>query len=359
MRLLFVIPHPVEGPSSRFRVYQYLPYLEEMGVSCTVRPFVSSRRVKDLYRQGHTGRKIAVTLGGLAGRIGDLGRAARHDAVFILREAFALGPPVIETALARLGGKVLFDFDDAIYMPSLAFDNAIDRLRDWSKPAKIIARADTVIAGSAYLADYARRQGARRVRILPTVVDHTVYAPRPAGAADGSVTLGWIGTPRGSGYVAGLMPVFKRLHARAPGVKFVFIGCTPFDPQGLPIEFREWDLAREPQDIAGFDIGIMPLTDDEETRGKCGFKLIQYMSCGVAAIGSPVGVNNEIIEDGVSGLLAGSSAEWEEGLSRLVLDGGYRRSIAERGRQRAVGRYSLQATAPRMLEILRETVARP
>lgn len=359
MRVLFVLPHPIEGPSSRFRVYQYIPYLERHGVTCTVRPFLSSDKIHELYKEGNTRKKISLTLGGLTGRVGDIGRAARHDIVFILREAFALGPPFVETALARFGQRMVFDFDDAIYMPSLAYKNAIDRLKDWNKPAKVIARADTVIAGSRYLADYANKTATGRVEVLPTVVDHEVYKPRASSGQDGTITLGWIGTPRGSSYVADLMPVFKTLSAQTPQLRLVFIGCAPFDPQGLPIEFREWSLTREADDIAGFDIGIMPLTDDEETRGKCGFKLIQYLSSGVAAVGSPVGPNREIIEDGVSGLLATTLPEWEQALTKLITDTPFRTGMAAAGRKRAIERYSLQYTAPRMLEILQETLARP
>jgi len=356
MRVLFILPHPIEGPSSRFRVYQYIPYLERNGVECTVRPFVSSANVRELYKSGGTGRKIALTLSGLTRRAADVARATRHDIVYVLREAFALGPPFVEAALARAAGKMIFDFDDAIYTRSLAYDNPIDRLRDWNKPAKMIRRADTIVAGSSYLADYAARHATGRVEVLPTVVDHQIYAPRARRASGGAVTLGWIGTPRGSHYVADMMPVFKRLVARHPNLKMVLVGCAPFAAEGLPIEFRDWALEREPADIAGFDIGIMPLTDDEETRGKCGFKLIQYMSSGVAAIASPVGANSDIIEDGKSGLFASSPAEWEGAIGRLITDPKLRRSLQEAGRQRAIESYSLQHTGPQMLRILHQTL---
>lgn len=354
MRVLFVIPHPVEGPSSRFRVYQYIPYLEANGVECTIRPFVNSAQVNELYRDGNLRRKAALTLGGLIRRTRDIWQARSHDVVFVLREAFALGPPFVENALARRARALIFDFDDAIYAPSLAYSNPIDRLRDWSKTGKVIARADTVIAGSRYLADYAARTARGTVEVLPTVVDHEVYKPRARRIDDG-LTLGWIGTPRGSHYVADMMPIFRRLTEAHPQLRMVFIGCAPFATEGLPIEFRDWSLEREPEDIAGFDIGIMPLTDDEETRGKCGFKLIQYMSSGVTAVGSPVGANMEIIEGGKSGLFADSPEEWFSVLDRLARDDALRTRLAAAGRARALERYSLAHTAPEMLRILHET----
>ena len=359
LSVLFILPHPVEGPSSRFRVYQYLPYLRANGVRCTVRPFLRSEDVFELYRPGHAARKIGLTLAGLAARGRDVLRAREHDIVFILREAFALGPPFVERMLARAAGRMIFDFDDAIYTRSLAYDNPIDRLRDWSKPARLMARADTVIAGSPYLADYARRHAAGLVEVLPTVVDHRQFVPRARRGDEGGITLGWIGTPRGSRYVADLMPVFRRLARRHANLRMVFIGCAPFETEGLPIEFRDWSLAREAEDIAGFDIGIMPLSDDEETRGKCGFKLIEYMSCAVAAIGSPVGVNRQIIEHGVSGLLADSEEEWEAAIERLIRDRAYRAAMQKAGRERAIRHYSLESAAPRLLRILRQTAAAP
>lgn len=359
MRVLFILPHPIEGPSSRFRVYQYLPYLTSMGVEAVVRPFLSSAHIHRLYSDGHLSLKTGLTLSGLAGRAGDIVRASRCDVVFILREAFALGPPAIELLLGHASGRMVFDFDDAIYTPSLAYTNPIDRLRDWSKTARLIGRADTTIAGSRYLATYSRQHAgpANRIEILPTVVDTDVYVPRQVHDGD-TVTLGWIGTPRGSSYVAQLKPVFERLSARHPHVRYVFVGCAPFERGHLPIEFRDWSLAREVDDIASFDIGIMPLTDDEETRGKCGFKLIQYMSCGVAAVASPVGANTDILRPGETGLFAETEERWLEALTLLVEDAGLRRAFAAKGRMLAREQWSLQVMAPRMLAILQEVAAR-
>jgi glycosyltransferase involved in cell wall biosynthesis len=360
MRVLFVIPHPIEGPSSRFRVYQYIPYLEENGIHCDIRPFVTSENVQKLYSTGGIPKKIALTLRGLSGRVMDILHASNYDVVFILREAFALGPPFIEQALKRACGRMIFDFDDAIYTKSLAFNNPIDRFRDFNKVAKIISMADTIVTGSSYLAKFAtmHKQSNARIEVVPTVVDHRLYRPGLINSDTTDITLGWIGTPRGSHYVADLMPVFKRLCARFPKLRMVIVGAERFDTQNLPIEIRDWSLVREQLDITQFDIGIMPLTDDEETRGKCGFKLIQYMSSAVAAVASPVGANTEIIIDGKTGLFANSEAEWEVQLAKLIVDSAFRKRIAEAGRQRVIENYSLDITAPKILEILRETATR-
>ncbi|MZR32402.1 glycosyltransferase family 4 protein [Sneathiella litorea] len=289
----------------------------------------------------------------------DIIKASNYDAIFILREAFALGPPFVELALQKFCGRMIFDFDDAIYTKSLAYRNPIDRLRDFRKTAKIIGSADTIIAGSSYLARYATEhcRSDARVEVLPTVVDHNLYHPRRKDD-NGYITLGWIGTPRGSHYVADLMPVFKRLCTRFKQLRMVFVGVEPFDTQNLPIEIRDWSLARETKDISEFDIGIMPLTDDEETRGKCGFKLIQYMSCAVALVASPVGANNEIVQDGKTGFLADTQSQWESRIAMLIEDDLLRKRMADCGRKRAIEHYSLEVTAPVLFKILTETAKR-
>ena len=358
IRVLFILPHPIEGPSSRFRVYQFLPYLEQHGIAATVRPLVSSGIAQELYRHGSFARKATITSKALLRRCGDVLRASRHDVVYILREAFPFGPPALERLLMRTAGRLIFDFDDAIYAPSLAYPNPLDRLRDWRKPAKLISAANQVVAGSEYLADYARRFApASRVSVLPTVVDPDIYRPAASSPRDGTVTIGWIGTPRGSSYLKELIPVFSQLAARHPAVRFCFVGAEGFDAPSLPIEFKPWSLAEEVSDIQTFDIGIMPLSDDEETRGKCGFKLIQYMSVGVPPVCSPVGANVQIVQNGKSGFYADSPGDWLNSLTALIADSALRKRMGQAGRERVISMFSLGVTAPRLLHIIRRTAA--
>ena len=353
MRVLMILPHPVEGPSSRFRAYQFLPYLKASGIEVTVRPFLSSRLMPQLYTTASLSKKMAFSTYGAMQRLTDTIRAARHDVVYILREAFPFGPPLLEYLLSAAAGRLVFDFDDAIYTRSLAYDNPLDRLRDWNKTGKLIRKAHKVIAGSAYLATYAQTfNSAANIHILPTVVDPQVYVPATNRFDRSGVTVGWIGTPRGSAYLRDLRPAFHQLCASHADAKFVFVGAQPFEPEGLPIEFRSWSLAREPADIASFDIGIMPLTDDEETRGKCGFKLIQYMSAEVAPVCSPVGANMDIVQDGTTGFFAHEIDDWTKALMALVRDTKLRQRMGRAGRATVVERYSLAYAAPRFRDIL-------
>ena len=353
MRVLMILPHPVEGPSSRFRAYQFIPFLEASGIEVAVRPFLSSQLMPQLYASASIGKKLAFSAYGAVQRLADVVRAARCDVVYILREAFPFGPPVLENLLSAAAGRLVFDFDDAIYTKSLAYDNPLDRLRDWNKTAKIIGKARKVIAGSSYLAAYAHQfNTAENIHVLPTVVDPEVYLPEAGRANRCGVTIGWIGTPRGSTYLKDLIPAFLRLSANRNDVKFVFVGAEPFDPKGLPIEFKSWSLDREASDIASFDIGIMPLTDDEETRGKCGFKLVQYMSARVVPVCSPVGTNMQIVQDGVTGLFARSTDEWADAIIRLAEQTDVRLRMGKAGRNTVINRFSLAYAAPRFRDIL-------
>jgi glycosyltransferase involved in cell wall biosynthesis len=348
-----ILPHPIDGPSSRFRAYQFLPFLKASGIDVTVRPFLSSELMPQLYTSASTTKKLVFSAYGAAQRITDTLRAMRYDVVYVLREAFPFGPPLVESLLSSAAGRLVFDFDDAIYTKSLAYNNPLDLLRDWDKTGKIIRMANKVIAGSAYLAQYALRfNSAGNIHVLPTVVDPGVYVPDPDRANRPGITVGWIGTPRGSAYIKDLMPAFRRVSTMRADVKFVFVGAQPFDPGGLPIEFRTWSLGREPADVGSFDIGIMPLTDDEETRGKCGFKLIQYMSAGVAPICSPVGANIHIVQNGVTGFFAQSMDDWADAIITLADQTEVRSRMGEAGRSTVVERFSLAYAAPRFRDIL-------
>jgi glycosyltransferase involved in cell wall biosynthesis len=359
MRVLFIAPHPIEGPSSRFRVYQFLQYLREHGVDATVRPFVSSRLVSAVYDSGRIGLKAWITAWGAARRAIDTIAAMHYEVVYVLREAFPFGPPFFERALQFAAGRLVYDFDDAIYMPSLAYPNPLDHLRDFGKPAKVIRTAARVIAGNDHLREYALRfsDTPERVSVIPTVVNTDEYRP-PAHRRDGrTCVVGWIGTPRGSLYLRPLSGVMAELVRTCPHVSFKFVGAEPFDVRPLPVTFKTWRLEDEVADLQSFDIGIMPLTDDEETRGKCGFKLIQYMSVGIPVVCSPVGANLAIVEEGANGLFAATPAQWFTALERLSGDPEWRTQLGERGRELAEKRFSVAAVAPRLLAVLREATA--
>jgi glycosyltransferase involved in cell wall biosynthesis len=356
-RVLFIAPHPIEGPSTRFRIHQFLPALDQAGIAHTVRPFLSSRLAPVAYRPGAIGAKLAVTGWGTVQRLLDVVRASRADLVYVLREAYPIGPPLFERLFEAASGRIAFDFDDAIYHRYMNHDNPLDRLRDWDRPAKVIARAVRTVAGSEVLATFARTHApdAEHVVVIPTVVDTNVFTPRPR-AADGRIVVGWIGTPRNTPYIRAIWPAIARAARQDRRLRCVFVGAEPFDVGDVEVEFRPWKLHREVSDVQGFDIGIMPLPDDEQTRGKCGFKLIEYMACGLPAIASPVGANLDVLRHGSTGLLADSDAAWTDALVRLAADADLRHRMGHAGRERAVQHFSLAAMAPRFVHTIQQAV---
>lgn len=355
IRVLFIVPHPVEGPSTRFRVHQFLPYLRAHGIEAELCPLFGSDEAQTIYGAGGMLAKVSLTLRAAVRRLHALRDAGGFDVVYILREAFPFGPPWFERALARRAGRMIFDFDDAIYTPSTSYRNPLDRLRDWSKPAELVRRADAVVAGSDVLAGFARRVRADRtgIEVLPTVVDSDVFTPDLSAREPGRVTVGWIGTPRNTSYLRPLRRALEAVAAAHPEARFVFVGAEPFDCGTAPVAFRAWRLDREIADLRSFDIGIMPLADDEQARGKCGFKLIEYMSVGAACVASPVGANPSILDPGRTGLFASSPDEWTAALVRLVADADLRRRMGAAGRQRVEDKFCLKVVAPRLLAVIR------
>jgi glycosyltransferase involved in cell wall biosynthesis len=211
-----------------------------------------------------------------------------------------------------------------------------------------------VVAGNPYLAARAKAAGARRVEIVPTVIDLDRYPIRPA-ARSGPLTVGWIGTPNTMEYLEGLKPVLRALAREVP-MRVAAIGARPDQMQGEPFEAVPWSEDGEVDALRTFDIGVMPLPDTPWERGKCGYKLIQYMALGLPVVASPVGVNTEIVQEGVNGFLAADDETWKRALGALAGDGAMRQAFGQAGRQLVEQHYTLQVQAPRLARLITETV---
>lgn len=362
-RVLALSPVPEEGAGCRFRISQYIPALAAAGFDVTVSPFFTPEFFRLVYRPGHYAQKTALFLRRSVDRLSLVLGDADYDLLFVYREAFPIGPPVLERLLARPGRPPLvYDFDDAVFLPNTSEANrVISFLKYPHKVDTIVEKSATVIAGNDYLAAYARRHNAR-VTVIPTCVDTDQFVPRPPGSADGDgrrLVFGWIGSQTTASYLEALGPVLTRVN-RARPLELRVAGA------GRDLRFDEvnvsnvaWSLKEEVALFNTCDVGVYPLTEDEWTKGKCGFKAIQFMACGVPVVASAVGVNKQIITDGVTGFLASSEDEWVEKLVRLADDPALRRRIGEAGRQTVEERYSLRVNAPRMADALRGALNRP
>ena len=363
IRVLALSPIPEEGAGCRFRIAQFIPYLEAAGIHVTLRSLFTPEFFRLVYKRGHYLRK-AMSFAALSlKRLDSLRDVSRFDVVFIYREIFPIGPALIERLLTMPGRPpVVFDFDDAIFLPSVSDANRlIATLKTPRKVDTIIRRSDRVIAGNAFLAEYARRLNTA-VTTIPTCVDTTRFVPSPDAWSDNGsgrsrdLIVGWIGSPTTAGYIRDLVPVLRRVREQHPFVLRVSGAGDALQIPGLTVDNAAWVLDREVELFNTCDVGVYPLADDEWSQGKCGFKAIEFMACGVPVVAAAVGVNREIIEDGVNGFLASTEAEWVEKIGRLLVDGDLRRRLARAGRRTIEERYSLDVNAPKLAATLREVV---
>jgi glycosyltransferase involved in cell wall biosynthesis len=336
--------------STRYRLTQYTPGLSALGIDLQVTSLLGNEY---LARRFHGGAPPLPSMlrDGMA-RLRQLAGSGEFDAAMVYCELFPLMPAWVERALLKL--PYVYDLDDAFY---LRYRLGRKRLLEpvlGHKFDGIIEGAAAVTAGNRTLADYARRFNGS-VTELPTVVDVTRYTPTK-DRKRATFTVGWIGSPSTSTYLPDVAATLSALGAEAP-LDFVVVGGkAPHIPNVNVVEI-EWDEATEVDLINTFDVGIMPLPDDEWARGKCAFKLIQYMACGVPVLASPVGANVQVVTP-ECGFLAGTQGEWEQCLRTLRDDPAMRSAMGDASRERVVEHYSLQRAVPLLAEVLHRTAAR-
>jgi glycosyltransferase involved in cell wall biosynthesis len=259
----------------------------------------------------------------------------------------------LEWFLARSGLPIVYDFDDAVWQPhSSQANRAFQILRYPEKVKRIMRLSREVIAGNGYLRDYALRHNPR-VAVIPTPVDTDLLYPGPQRNGR-SVTLGWIGSHSSAIYLGSLDPVLRHL-AERHDLRVKVVGGE-YHSAHARVSTHEWRLDREAADLHSFDIGLMPMPDNPWTRGKCAFKALQYMAVGIPVVCSPVGMNVEVVQDGINGFLARSEADWIERLSLLIENPGLRRAMGQAGRAVVEERYSVKANFPKLLRVLEDAV---
>lgn len=373
--VLFVALHrPNRSPSQRFRYEQYLQYLAENGFEHDFSYLLDEVDDKAFYSKGNYLKKLQILLKSIEIRLFDLVVANRYDIIFVQREAFMLGTAIFEKLYARSKAKLIFDFDDSIWLHNVSEANKmVGFLKSGSKTKEIIAVADMVFAGNQYLANYAL-QFNKNVKIIPTTVDTDKFVPVAADfspqpvdfyglksvateEADKIVEIGWTGSFSTIEHLRFGLPVLYAIKEKyGAKVRFKVIGDSSFADTRIGVQGIAWNSETEVADLQTIDIGIMPLPDNEWTRGKCGFKGLTYMSLGIPTVMAAVGVNNEIIMDGENGFLATSEESWIEKLSLLVENQLLRQQLGRAGRQTVIDRYSIHAQKDRYLQCFREVL---
>lgn len=356
-KLLFVGLHrPDRSPSQRYRFEQFQPYLEERGYVITYFYLIRAQDDQKFYSAGHYFSKAFILFRSVLLLIGLLFRAGRHDLIFVQREAFMLGTVFFERMLAKKA-PLVYDFDDAIWLQNVSAGNrALSFLKDAKKTEKLIALSNLILAGNDYLADYAREFNTK-VALVPTVVNAQNYTRIPQVPRK-RVCIGWSGSFSTIPYFEYALPALRILKERyGDQVYFKVIGDASYYNKELNIKGVAWSSATEVAELSEIDIGIMPLPNDEWTKGKCALKGLLYMSLEQAAVLSDVGVNGTVITDGVDGFLATTTEEWVDKLSRLIDNPTLRQQMGQRARQTVLERYSVDSEKEHLLTLLNTLVA--
>ena len=352
-KVLFLLPYPLhKAPSQRFRVEAYFKLLKEHNISYDTQQFLDEEAWQVLYQRGSFSKKIVAVYKGFLKRMKIVfSGVSSYSHIFIHREATPLGPPLIEWLLAKvLKKKIIYDFDDAIWIPNTSKEN---RIASWIKAfwkVKQICRWSYKVAGgNEYLCAYARKYN-NNVVLLPTSVDTVNRYNKIKDHKTEQIVIGWTGSHSTMHYLEELLPLFKRVASEFDAQIMIISNKKP-DFEIPNLQFTHWQEATEIDDLLQFTIGIMPLKKDSWSEGKCGFKLIQYSALGIPAVTSPVGVNKKIVDNGVTGFLCETDDEWYKALKTLVGNMCLRERMGKDGRKKMAAQFSIQANAGIFLDL--------
>lgn len=361
MKVLGICSFPVEAAATRFRMAQYVEPLREHGVELTIRPFLSGRQFRAFYGRSGMGGKIVGMAGPLIGRITDIFDARKYDVLFVQREAMMFGPAVFERLYQTAGSlPFILDLDDATYVPyvSPSYGRAGSFFKFFGKTDSLIKRADLVICGNRFIAEYVESKGAKAV-VIPTVADTDIFCP--VERSNEIPVVGWIGTHSTFPFLESLFPVLEKLAEKHRfKLRIVGAGNKDINIDGVEIENLDWSLAREATDFQALDIGLYPVTVSDSANeqwilGKSGFKAIQYLAVGIPFVMSPVGVCAEIGEANVTHFNAVTPEDWYNSLSRLIEDADLRETFGAAGRKYSLEHYSLAVHAAGLADAIKRT----
>ncbi len=355
MKILAIVPYLTGvSPGQRYRIEQWAPFLARQGVRLEFAPFECANLNQRLYQPGQFGRKGRLIVQAMARRARLLSQVQHYDAVYIYREAALLGPEVFEKLLAARV-PLVYDFDDAIYLPASSQANEkLAFLKSPAKVARICTLATRVIAGNKYLANWAKMHNPN-VSVVPSTIDLGLYnyekfGPNARASKTGPPLIGWSGSTTTIPHLNTIRGALQKL-ARIEPFLFRFIGPSDWSLEGVEVQNVRWKASTEALDLSALDVGLMPLPDEPWTRGKCGMKALQYMALGIATVASPVGVNKDIIRYGDNGFLASTEDEWLQVLATLLRDKAARARVGEAGRRTVEAEFSAQVQAPRVAEL--------
>lgn len=356
-RVLFLTRYPVEGASSRYRVFQYLKHLEALGVSAEVQSFMDTPMYRLSLAPGRTGAKIWATVRATVRRLWVLRHWRKYDALYLQRELLPFGPPIIEAALRKRGAVLFFDYDDALFIKKASrYNRLATALRSEDKTRDLFRLVHCVVAGNSWLRDAAVTVGAERAETLEVAEDTMRIPMHAAHSNDTAVTIGWLGSPSTVKYLRFIEPALQSLARRYPDVRWEIMGGNDFQMEGVDWQLSDWTLEGELAALARFDIGLMPLPPEDWAKGKSGGKARTYMAAGVVPVVSAIGYNLELIRHGETGFLCETLEDWESHLARAIEDAELRQRIATAARAEVEQRFDPAAIAATMALLLKDVV---
>ncbi len=354
MKILYLTKYSKNGASSRLRSYQYFSHLNKEGIAVTIKPFFNENYLNHLYAK----KKITniSLLKFYLRRLITLFSVYKYDIIVIEKELFPYFFSWFEKLLFILNIKYIVDYDDAIFHNYDLSNNRFIQFFLKNKIGNVMKYSSCVLAGNDYLAKKAKQSGANKVVVFPTVIDTNKYKLKEYHADKHKVIIGWIGSPSTFKYVQNIAPLLSKLNKIHPFELHIIGAREELDFNGI-VKYQKWTEAEEADLISKIDIGIMPLENTPWELGKCAYKLIQYMGCGLPVVASFIGMNKEVVEHGIDGFLVISENDWIQKLSVLINDFKLRKQFGEAGRKKIEQEFSLTHNIQILVPILKDARA--
>ncbi len=336
--IFFAIHRPFRAPNERYRWFQYEPFVKEY-FEVNYLYLVNSFYDKILFQSNNIILKFLVLIFTFLKRMYQIIFLRKVDVILIFRELHWFHCPLWMWILKRKAKKIIFDFDDAIFLPSeKGIVNAMKQ--PFSKTVHFIKNSDTVFAGNEYLKQFALKYN-QNVVFIPTTVDTDYFIPKDIKQKTNKVIIGWMGSHSTIPHLLSITEILKKIQQKYSNVEYRFVATKKYIPE-LEVYIEEWQREKEIEFLNSLDIGIMPLPDEEWSKGKCGLKMLTYLSCAVPCVSSNVGVNPEIIEKTKGGFIVNTENEWIEKLSVLIESQELRKLLGKQGREGVEKYYSLK-----------------
>lgn len=355
--ILIICPYPLGyAPSQRFRFEQYLKLLQVNHYEIRIEPFLTAKTWGILYSKSNFWKLLFGVLNGYLRRITLLPSTKNYQYIFIHREATPFGPPWFEWATCKVfKRKVIYDFDDAIWMNDESNESSVVKALKWRKKIKLIIKWSWKIScGNQFLKEYAT-QFNNNVFLNPTTIDteNLHKATQNVDSIKKKIVIGWTGSHSTLRYLLQIDPVLHTLFQKYDFLELLIIANKKPNLPRTPFRYIEWNIQTEIDDLLKIDIGIMPLPNTEWAKGKCGFKLLQFMALNIPSVGTRIGTNTNILEQGVNGLLCETADEWLIALDKLINDPNLRHQIGKNGRKTVTQRYSVQSNECNFLSLFK------